>query len=333
VTAELEQFMPTATRISQATTVEQSRGVAEVLARVQLARQFPRSESDAIARMRMACSHRALALRAFYRYNKGGSAVTGETIQLAKELARCWGNIAYSVDEMRRDDGYDQSEMHAWAWDLEVNEHVSTKFIVPHKRDVDGGSKPLASMRDIYENNANNGARRLREQIFSVLPVWFIEMAKEACTETLKGKGDVPRPQRIADAIKFFEALNVRADQMEQKLGRERDKWTDLDLGQLELIHASINRGEITVDEEFPPTRVTANEITAQASKAENGAAAPQHFDHEPGRWHSGCPTCQDERAASLRNLHTDHDPGTLDSDCPGCRAESAAADREAAVR
>jgi len=302
VTAELERLMPAAGRIGQATTVEQSRGVAEVLARVQLARQFPRSEADAIARMRMACSHRALALRAFYRYSRGGSAVTGETIQLAKELARCWGNIAFSVDEMRRDDEYDQSEMQAWAWDLEVNEHVSTKFIVPHKRDADGGAKPLVSTRDIYENNANNGARRLREQIFSVLPVWFIEMAKEVCTETLKGKGDVPRPQRIADAIKFFEGLNVRADQIEQKLGRDRDKWTDLDLGQLELIHASINRGEITVEEEFPPHRVTAEEITASALKTK-ALKAP---------------------------AHTDHDPATLDTDCPGCIAENAAADQAA---
>ena len=240
---------------------------------MQLARQFPRSESDAIARMRMACSQRSLALRAFYRYSKGGSPVTGETIQLAKELARCWGNIAYSLDEMRRDDGYDQSEMHAWAWDLEVNEHVATKFIVPHKRDADGASKPLATMRDIYENNANNGARRLREQIFSVLPVWFIEMAKEVCTETLKGKGDVPRPQRVADAIKYFETYNVSAEQVEQKLGRARDKWTDLDLGQLELIHGSIGRGEITVDEEFPPVRVTTEEITASVPKTQADSA------------------------------------------------------------
>lgn len=302
MTADLERLMPSAGRIGQATAVEQSRAVTEVLARVQLARQFPRSESDAIGRMRMACSQRSLALRAFYRYSKGGSPVTGETIQLAKELARCWGNIAYSLDEMRRDDGYDQSEMHAWAWDLEVNEHVATKFIVPHKRDADGGSKPLATMRDIYENNANNGARRLREQIFSVLPVWFIEMAKEVCTETLKGKGDVPRPKRIADAIKFFEAYNVSAEQIEQKLGRARDKWTDLDLGQLELIHASIGRGEITVEEEFPPERITAEEIAAALPKAAK-AKAPQH---------------------------TDHEPGALDSKCPGCIAESAAADREA---
>ena len=69
-----------------------------------------------------------------------------------------------------------------------------------------------------------------------------------------------------------------------------------------ELIHASINRGEITVDEEFPPTRVTAEEITASVPKTK-AAKAPQH---------------------------TGHEPGALDSDCPACAAESVAADREA---
>lgn len=285
-------------RIGQATAVEQSRAVAEVQARVLLARQFPRSEADAVAKMRMACGQRALALRAFYRYSRGGSNVTGETIQLAKELARCWGNIAFSVDEMRRDDGYDQSEMQAWAWDLEVNEFVSTKFIVPHKRDTKDGAKPLLDMRDIYENNANNGARRLREQIFSVLPVWLIEMAKELCTETLsKGNADTPRPKRIADAITAFEGINVKAEQIEQKLGRKRDKWTDLDLGQLELIFSSIKRGEVTTDEEFAPQRVTAEEIAAQAPKAKGkpAPAIPDHSDHSPGVVDPACAGCAAE--------------------------------------
>jgi hypothetical protein len=57
----------------------------------------------------------------------------------------------------------------------------------------------LVDMRDIYENNANNGARRLREAIFAILPAWFKEEAKELCSKTLEGGGDKPLAQRIAD--------------------------------------------------------------------------------------------------------------------------------------
>ena len=34
------------------------------------------------------CRMQFLAERAFFRYNRGGSAVTGETVHLARELAR-----------------------------------------------------------------------------------------------------------------------------------------------------------------------------------------------------------------------------------------------------
>ncbi len=299
--------LPSAARIGQGTAIAQSRAVAEVQAMVLVARQFPRSEADAIRRMQTACSQRALALKAFWRFKRGDSNVTGETIQLARELARCWGNIQYSVDELRRDGEYGQSEMQAWAWDMEVNERVGTIFIVPHKRDTQEGGRALTTIRDIYENNANNGARRLREQIFAVLPVWFIEMAKSVCLDTLaRGKdGDTPRPTRIAQAIAVFEGLNVTADQLEVKLGRHRDDWTDLDLAQLEVIHVSISRGEVTVTEEFPPPRVTIDDIVATApaeTAAEDNALEPsQHIDHPEGEFDAWCAACIESREVDQR--------------------------------
>lgn len=262
---EIERMAPAPmpARVGQGTAVEQSRAVAEVQAAVLVARQFPRDEALAIKKMLTACAQKELAQRAFFRFPRGKSNVSGETIQLAKELARCWGNIQFGVAELRRDEEYGESEMQAWAWDMESNERSSTTFIVPHARWADGRAQKLADFRDVYENNANNGARRLREMIFTVLPVWYIEQAKAACTKTLStGGGDVPRPQRIAEAITAFEALGVTADQIETKLGRQSSKWTDMDLGQLQVIFQSIQRGEVTADEEFPAPRVTVEEIT-----------------------------------------------------------------------
>jgi hypothetical protein len=148
-------------RIGQATAVEQSRAIAEVQAAVIVAQQNPRDTQYALQSMRDSCVNPRLAARAFFAFPRGGERVAGPSIHLARELARIWGNISYGVSEMLRDDDHGQSEMQAYAWDLETNARVATGFIVPHKRDTKRGVKTLTDMRDIYENNANNGARRV----------------------------------------------------------------------------------------------------------------------------------------------------------------------------
>jgi hypothetical protein len=253
---------PAATRIGQATAVEQSRAVAEVQAAVVVAQQCPRSIQAAIAGMRQSCSQMGLAERAFFRFPRAGGAVTGPTIHLARELARCWGNFDHGAAELRRDDIEHQSEIRVWAWDIQTNTRSSQIIIVPHKRDKKGGPEVLVDLRDIYENNANNGARRLRQAIFSVLPPWFVEEAKELCNKTLADGGGKPLPQRVADAIRAFERIGITRDQLEQKLDRPNDDWTDGDVAQLVVIFKSLERGEIQKDEEFPPRRTTVADIT-----------------------------------------------------------------------
>jgi len=281
-----EQHMrPTAApaRVGQGTAVEQSRAVAEVQAAIVVAQQVPRDINAAIAEMRQSCQQLFLAERAFFRYSRGSGNITGASVHLARELARCWGNIQYGLVEMRRDDEYAQSEMQAFAWDVEKNSRNSSTFIVPHKRDQKGGPKQLTDMRDIYENNANNGARRVREAIFAILPPWFVEEAKQICTKTLADGGGKPLPQRIADAIRAFEGIGVVQDRIETKLGRQSGKWTEHDVAQLLVAFQSIQRGEVTADEEFPLPRVTVDEIKQQAAPAATSGEQPWPATAQPG--------------------------------------------------
>jgi hypothetical protein len=276
-----EQNMRPATgpaRIGQGTAIEQSRAVAEVQAAIVVAQQVPRNINSAIAEMRQSCQQPFLAERAFFRYSRGSGNITGASVHLARELARCWGNIQYGLVEMRRDDDYAQSEMQAFAWDVEKNSRNSSTFIVPHKRDQKGGPKQLTDMRDIYENNANNGARRVREAIFAILPPWFVEEAKQICTKTLADGGGKPLPQRIADAIRAFEGIGVVQDRIETKFGRPSGKWTEHDVAQLLVAFQSIQRGEVTADEEFPLPRVTVDEIKQQATAAPSSAEGPKDW-------------------------------------------------------
>src|SRR5687767_8078344 len=102
--------------IGQATAVEQARAVAEVQAAVIVAQKVPRDIAAVVAAMRESCDQPGLADRAFYKYPRGGQSVSGPSVHLARELARCFGNCQYGIIELRRDDLGKYSEMQAWAW-------------------------------------------------------------------------------------------------------------------------------------------------------------------------------------------------------------------------
>lgn len=261
---------PVPASVGQATAVEQSRAVAEVLAAVQLAQQCPRDVQAALASMKDSCAQKFLAERASFRFSRGGSQVSGPSVHLARELARCWGHLLYGVKEMRRDDVAGESEMMAYAWDVQSNTRNETVFIVPHKRDRSGGPVKLTDMRDIYENNANAAARRVRECIFNVLPPWFTEQAKQACRTTLEDGGGKPIAERVADAIARYAAIAVTEDQLERKLGRKTGKWTAADIATLIVIYTSISNGEATVAEEFPQDKVSVADIGPAAVGGES---------------------------------------------------------------
>jgi hypothetical protein len=283
----LPSAVRTADRLGQGTAVEMSRAVAEVHAAMYGARQFPRDERGATSAMENSCRQHFVAQKAFFRLPRGGEAVTGATVHLARELARCWGHIQYGVVEMRRDDEHAQSEMQAFAWDVQTGTRLVHTFIVPHKRDKkkNGKATPeaLVSLQEIYENNSNNGARRVRECIFGVLPPWFTERAKQLCHEALEVGDGTPLSERIEKAIVGFQGIGVSLDQLERKLRLPRIQWTGHEIGLLGTIYSSLSRGEITRDEEFPPERVTGAEIQgAPASKTDSAPDGDQLRDDDP---------------------------------------------------
>lgn len=287
---------------SQATSIEMSRAVAEVQAAVTVAQARPRDESYALKRAVESCRTWEVAEGAFFRFPRGGETVSGESIHLAVELARCWGNIDYGIMELDRDDTNAVSEMLAFAWDLETNTKSRMTFLVPHRRDTRSGPKMLTDMRDIYENNANNGARRLRECIFRVLPPYLKEQAKQACRETLeKGQGEKSLQVRIAEAISAFEKIGINADRIEAKLGKSA-KWTAVDVANLQVSYRSISRREVSADDEFP--RIGTEETVQKARKiADKAREQPEpqtgRSDEQHGDQHDGTDGSPAERKTS----------------------------------
>jgi hypothetical protein len=268
-------------RVGQATVVEQSRAVAEVMAAVQVAQACPRNPHAARDEMLQSCRIKALADRAFYAVPNRGS---GPTVHLARELARIWGNVQYGVHELSRDDDAGVSEIQAYAWDVQTNTRSVRTFQVPHARMANRQRQALTDLGDIYNNNQNVGARAVRECIFTILPPWLVEEAKDTCHRTLvEGEGK-PLAQRVSDAIRAFDGIGVSVQQLEERTGKPSAKWSENDVAQLGVLFRSIDRGELQVDEEFPKQTLSASDITAQATRRGKAPqqATPPAAEYDP---------------------------------------------------
>lgn len=292
--------------VAHGTAVEQSRAVAEVFAAAELATRFPRNEQRAEQRMRAACSRWSMAEQAEYALPRGsGKDVVGPSVHLARELARIWGNITHGVVEISRDNDRGQSELMAYAWDVETNTRSARTFIVPHTRDKtqwdnSGGrnrrvgtvAEPIETQQDITNQNNSVGARQLRETIFSVLPQWFTEDAIAACRarllqpEVMPPAGDggrsLPAPQtlqeRVEAAIVAWAGNGITVQQLEGWTGAERARWDESTLVNLQTLWRSLNTGQLTVEQAFAEPAPAAGRPETAVEKAERMArdmAAP----------------------------------------------------------
>lgn len=283
---------PTPARVGQGTAIEQSRAQAEVYWRLRVAKELPRDEAAVTEAMRAACGNLRLAEKAFYSVPKGGDRAVGPSVHLARELARIWTNLDYGVVELRRDDEHGQSEMQAFALDLQTNTRPSSLWIQPHKQDTKRGVKRLTEVQAIYELNSNAGARRVRECIFNVLPHAFVEEAQELCRATLERGNGEPIAERRAKAVTAFATtFGVTEQQLADRMRRPVDRWDEHDVADLQVLFQSLKRGEVQKDVEFPPANavVTAEELTGPAPATERSgrtrgsrAAEPAQAEPEP---------------------------------------------------
>lgn len=258
---------------SQATQVEQARAVAEVAAAAELAMRNPRDEDRALDRFLSACKRLRFAERAFFRYSRGGKSINGPSIDFALEALRCWGNTISGSSELVRRER--ESEMLAYAWDLETNSQRRTTFVNPHVGYADTPTvnddgtvkvRRLIASRDVREGNQSVGSRVEREQILAVLPEWYVEEGVAVCYATVEGQSDKPMDEQRRIIVKAFEDLGVRREQLERHVGVPVGEWIPPDLASLRVIGAEIKRGERTVDEAFPAPRTRNGQPTGSAS-------------------------------------------------------------------
>jgi len=214
--------------------------VAEIQSQMVIAKRFPRDPIKAMDNILNACTRPTLAESALYSYSRGGSDVTGPSIRLAEALAQNWGNVDCGVREVEQANGV--STMESYAIDLETNYRVSKVFSVPHCRYTKAGTKKLEDPRDIYELTANQGARRLRACILSVIPGDVVEAAVKQCETTLHASADVT-PDAVKKMLSAFAQFGVTQQQIETRIQRRIDAIQPAQVVSLKKIYASLRDG------------------------------------------------------------------------------------------
>jgi Membrane protein involved in colicin uptake len=244
--------------------IESERAIADSQVKMLMAQRFPRDEAAAFARAMEACQRPSLAAVAFYSYPRGGESISGPSIRLAEELARCWGRIEYGIRELARNE--ESSEMQAYAIDLENLVYVTKNFTVRHVRDRKSGKVSLTDERDIYELTANQGSRRVRACIMAVLPPDLKDAAVEQCRKTIaEGSGNVPIGDRIKRMVLAFGKLGVSDELLVKRLGHRLDQTTPDELADLHGIYSSIKDGVTKIDDWFGDSHGTSDDDDGDA--------------------------------------------------------------------
>jgi hypothetical protein len=241
-----------------------TRASQEVQAAMVIAKNFPRDETAAIARIMQSCRRKALAEAAIYSYPRGTTTVEGPSIRLAEAMAQAWGNVDFGIVELEQKNG--ESQVMAYAWDLETNTRQTKIFAVPHKRHTRNGDMRLTDPRDIYEMVANQGARRLRACILGIIPGDVQDQALAQCNKTLASADGEPLIDRVRKMVVAFSDFGVSQDMIEARLGHKVDAISQAEFVNLRKIYQSMKDGAGSREDFFNPA---AGETTVGESRTD----------------------------------------------------------------
>lgn len=298
------------TRVTGSTELAPTSGAAEKQFEIQsaivIARRFPRSEDAAYAKLMASCQRQAFAEAASYSFPRGGSEVSGPSVDLAREAARIWGNIRYGLEIVRDDD--DSRQIRGWAWDLETNVKTTAedefRKLVQRKAKGGGTQWIKPDERDLRELTNRRGAILVRNCLLQLLPKDLVEeallRAKARMEEGAKADPDAAR-RRLIEA---FGSLGVSAEQLEQYLGHPLAQSAPKEIAALRQIYASIRDGNSTWSEYSTPKSATPDD---------NGAAPPVATKPEAAKSYTPPPAEQEAKPKETPKL--DDGPQLLSPD------------------
>jgi hypothetical protein len=218
-----------------------ARATQEIQAALTIAQRFPRDEVKVKAKILEACKRKDLAEVSEYEYSRGGTRITGPTIDLLRAVANRWGNMRFGWGEVERRDG--QSLVRCFAWDMQTNAQAERTFSVKHWRDTREGGHELRDERDIYELLANMAARRVRACLEEVIDSDIVTAAVDRCRETLRTGEKTPLMDRAVQMVTFYMELGVTQAMLETRIGNKLEAISENQLASLRRVYKALKDG------------------------------------------------------------------------------------------
>jgi hypothetical protein len=220
---------------------------ALVEARLTIAQRFPRSEDDAFGKLIRSCKRKSFAEKVAYAFPRGNTTVTGPTVDLAREAARCFGNLDYGFEIVNEDDEW--RHIAAYAHDLEMNTRVAAEdsFRKLIQRRVRGGGgatewiKP--DERDLRELTNRRAALLIRNCILQLLPKDMIDDALLEAKKTERAAVGENIEDHRKRVIVGFGEIGVPAKELERYLGHPIGSSSESEIVKLREIYTSIKDG------------------------------------------------------------------------------------------
>jgi hypothetical protein len=222
------------------------------------AKNYPRGEEAAFAKVMRACERISFAEDAFYSFPRGGKDVSGPSVYFAREAARIWGNLRYGFYPMQS--GPDTIMVRGYALDLEANHYVESsaefKKLIQRKNRQTGVSEWVQpDERDLRELINKHGAICERNAILKIVPADLVSDAMVRATETLRKKanGDLQesREETVKRIVMAFDELGVNAEMIETKLGHKLSLISAEEVVDLKGVYKSIRDGHSSRKEHF----------------------------------------------------------------------------------
>lgn len=246
-----EKSLELSSKKSQETAVVQTaEKQKEVEVAVILANKFPRNESKAYEKLMAACERYTFAQNVTYSFPRGGSKVSGPSIHIAREAARCYGNLRYGLCVVHEDT--DSITIEAWAWDIETNTRISQedKFKKLIYRKSGGWIEP--DERDLRELVNRRGAIVLRNCLLQIIPKDFIDDAISLAAKTILSKASQsPDEQLKAMQSAFKKDFNVTVDMLEKYLDHKISECGPEEIVDLRGVYNSLKDGNSKRDDYF----------------------------------------------------------------------------------
>lgn len=236
-----------------------TREESEIKAAILVAHSMPRDEEKSRARLMKSCERESFADSATYEFQRGGSNISGPSVDLAREAARCWGNIQYGLRIVSKDTEW--IHVIGWAIDLESNARVSNedKFRRRIQRKKNGQTVwvTVDDEREERELTNRRGAICVRNSILQLIPPDAIEDAIRKCDETLlaasrKSMDEKQRGETVKKLVSSFGVLGVTQQMLEKRIGRPLAEMSPENYAEMKRVYVGLRAGHLNREEAFP---------------------------------------------------------------------------------